>query len=199
MDSGSTADWVAGIGSILGTTVIGFGLLWEVHQRRKADAALAAEKRDAQAADARLVSAIWRIDSTGALVTVRNDAVGPIKGIQFSLRLPGANGVPEVLTPDRQQTPSLSLLGGHDEQNARLFYKGPEPFPSIDQIDPIMEFTDARGLRWRLVNDNQPERIFDAQELSPSTSDTSVWFITWGAIALATLSGVLAILAIVLK
>lgn len=52
---------------------------------------------------------------------------------------------------------------GHDVGETDFLYDGPNSMPPIEQVTVLLEFTDARGPRWRVRNEDQPERVLPGQ------------------------------------
>jgi hypothetical protein len=148
--------WVGAVGSLLVATVIGGGLLYEIHMRRVADAKADAQRFDAMAAAARLVSVGGGIaKGRGGRISIRNDGDGPIRNLSYTLLVHGADGeVSRVsLYPVKQHPP---FVGGHadlrvDIKAARLV----DPRQATIEV----EFTDTSGLRWALTSTNELRQV----------------------------------------
>ena len=83
VDWGSVPDWIAAIGSVIATLLAITGLLYEMHKRRLAEAEATAERRAAEANQARLISVEVRVRGDGHRtdLTMRNDSDAPIRTI----------------------------------------------------------------------------------------------------------------------
>jgi hypothetical protein len=156
VDWGTVPAWVGAIGSLLVAGVIGGGLLYEIRLRRVSDARSAAERYDAMAAHARLVSVGGGIaKGRGGRISIRNDADGPIRNLSYVVLARTADGEVERLPvyPVKQHPP---FVGGHadlriDIKTARLVD------PRQSQVE--VEFTDTNGLRWALTSDNELRQV----------------------------------------
>ena len=161
VDWGTVPAWVGAIGSLLVAIVIGGGLLYETRLRRMADARSAAERFDAMAAHARLVSVGGGIaKGRGGRISIRNDGDGPIRNLSYVVLAGTADGEVERLPvhPVKQYPP---FVGGHadlriDIRTTRLVD------PRRCRIE--VEFTDASGLRWALTSDNDLRQVHYGQD-----------------------------------
>ncbi len=156
MDWGTLPAWVGALGSLLVATVIGGGLLYEIHMRRLADARVEAQWYDRMAAHARLVSVGGGIaKGRGGRFSIRNDGDGPIRNLSYTLLAPNAEGELDriAIYPVRQHPP---FVGGHadlrvDFKAARLV----DPRQAMIEV----EFTDTNGLRWALTSSNELRQV----------------------------------------
>lgn len=156
VDWGTVPAWVGALGSVLVATVIGGGLLYEIHMRRLADARVEAQWYDRMAAHARLVSVGGGIaKGRGGRISIRNDGDGPIRNLSYTLLAHTADGemsrVP--VYPVKQHQP---FVGGHadlrvDIKAARLV----DPRQALIEV----EFTDTSGLRWALTSNNELRQV----------------------------------------
>jgi hypothetical protein len=156
VDWGTVPAWVGAIGSLLVATVIGGGLLYELHMRRVADARAEAQRYDQLASHARLVSVGGGIaKGRGGRISIRNDGDGPIRNLSYTLLAHTADGeVTRVpVYPVRQYPP---FVGGHADLRVE--------FKAARLVDPRqamieVEFTDAGGLRWALTSKNELRQV----------------------------------------
>jgi hypothetical protein len=156
VDWGTVPAWVGAIGSLLVAAVIGGGLLYEIRLRRVADVRAAAERYDAMAAQARLVSVGGGIaKGRGGRISIRNDGDGPIRNLSYVVLARTPDGQVERLAvnPVKQHPP---FVGGHadlrvDIKTSRLVD------PRQTRVE--VEFTDTNGLRWALTSDNELRQV----------------------------------------
>ncbi|MGH3679550.1 MAG: hypothetical protein ACRDT2_04595 [Natronosporangium sp.] len=149
VDWGTVPAWVGAIGSLFVAFVIGGGLLYEIKLRRMADERAAAERYDASAAQARLVSVGGGIAKTrGGKVSVRNDGDAPIRNIAYAVVVRGPDGEARRVAA-RSSKPRQPFVGAHSELRADII--------SAEVVDPRtssieVEFTDLHGRRWALTD-----------------------------------------------
>lgn len=156
VDWGTVPAWVGAVGSLLVAFVIGGGLLNEMRQRREADERAAAERFDAAAAPARLVSVGGGIAKTrGGKVSVRNDGDAPIRNISYAVvtRIPDAE--PRRI-PARSSKPRQPFVGAHSELRADII--------CTEVVDPRyssieVEFTDKNGRRWAMTDRDELRQV----------------------------------------
>lgn len=166
VDWGTVPAWVGAIGSLLVAFVIGGGLLSEIRQRRQADERAAAERYDAAAAPARLVSVGGGIAKTrGGKVSIRNDGDAPIRNIAYAVLARGSDGEVRRI-PARSSKPRQPFVGAHSELRADII--------STEVVDPRtssieVEFTDRNGLRWALTDRDELRQV----HYEPETDDPS--------------------------
>jgi hypothetical protein len=148
MELGSWADWVGACGSVASTLLVGGALWWEIHRRRVEDQTAAAERRDLESAQARLVSVSAQMSPTRCLVTVTNDSDAPIVQVSYQLLVRGANGevAMRVLIEDRAG--QGQLISARDSYRADCLVKGVDENLDVDLMDIEVGFTDAREVRW---------------------------------------------------
>lgn len=159
VDWGTVPAWVGAAGSVLVAFVIGGGLLYEIKLRRMADERAAAERYDATAALARLVSVGGGIAKTkGGKVSVRNDGDAPIRNLAYAVVVRGPDG--EVRrVPARPSKPPQSrqpFVGAHSEVRVDII--------SAEVVDPRtssieVEFTDQNGRRWALTDRDELRQV----------------------------------------
>lgn len=156
VDWGTVPAWVGAIGSLAVASVIGGGLLQEIRQRREADERAAAERFDALAAPARLVSVGGGIAKTrGGKVSVRNDGDAPIRNLAYAVVTRSADG--EIRrVPARSSKPRQPFVGAHSELRADII--------SAEVVDPRtssveVQFTDRNGRRWALTDRDELRQV----------------------------------------
>lgn len=166
---GSVPDWFAAIGTIVSVLLIGAGLLREIRRRRLDDEQTAAERReieaerrDAEAAQARLVTSSLGANPRGrfAEISVDNASDAPILGVTPTIVIRPVDGTPERRTPVRMPN---SQIAPHSEApvGVRLDDAGDLIADDLSNIDLEVEYTDVHGRRWRRLGDEQPERVLD--------------------------------------
>lgn len=156
LDWGTVPAWVGAVGSVLVAFVIGGGLLSEIRQRRIADERAAAERFNAAAAPARLVSVGGGIAKTrGGKVSVRNDGDAPIRNVAYTVVTTTPDGQVRRV-PARSSKPRQPFVGAHSELRADII--------SSEVVDPrtsVIEvrFTDHNGLRWAMTDRNELRQV----------------------------------------
>jgi hypothetical protein len=163
VDWGTVPTWVGALGSVLVAFVIGGGLLYEIKLRRVADERAAAERYDAAAAPARLVSVGGGIAKTrGGKVSIRNDGDAPIRNIAYAVVVRDSDGEQRRITA-RSSKPRQPFVGAHSELRADIV--------SAEVVDPRtasieVEFTDQNGLRWALTDRDELRAVHREPEES---------------------------------
>lgn len=156
VDWGTVPAWVGAIGSLAVALVIGGGLLQEIRQRREADERAAAERFDALAAPARLVSVGGGIAKTrGGKVSVRNDGDAPIRNLSYAVVVRSQGGEDRRI-PARSSKPRQPFVGAHSELRADII--------SAEVVDPRtssveVQFTDRNGRRWALTERDELRQV----------------------------------------
>lgn len=156
VDWGTVPAWAGALGSLLVAMVIGGGLLYEIRLRRVADAQTAAQRYDAMAAHARLVSVGGGIaKGRGGRISIRNDGDGPIRNLSYTLLAHTGDGeVKRVpVYPVKQHPP---FVGGHADLRVDI--------KAAQLVDPRqatieVEFTDTNGRRWALTSTNELRQV----------------------------------------
>jgi len=156
VDWGSVPAWIGAVGSLLVAAVIGGGLLHELRMRREADARAEAERYDAAARPARLVSVGGGIaKSRGGKVSVRNDGDAPIRALAYTVVTTTPEGEVKRI-PARSSKPRQPFVGAHSEVRADIFV--PEVVdPKTSYLE--VEFTDRNGLRWALTDRDELRQL----------------------------------------
>lgn len=156
VDWGTVPAWVGAVGSLLVALLIGSGLLNEMRQRRVADERAAAERLDAAASAARLVSVGGGIPKTkGGRVSVRNDGDAPIRNLRYAVVVRDRDG--EVRrVPARAYKVRQPFVGAHSELRVDIV--------SAEVVDPKtssveVEFTDQNGRRWALTDRDELRQV----------------------------------------
>lgn len=174
VDWGSVPDWVAAVGGAISLFVVVIGLLYEIRRRRLDDERAAAERRDAEARQARLVTFDWSPTETDhdVQVSIRNDGDGPIRHVTVWAHLMLFAWDVEGKGSTRPEYQDICLYGeDHDED---LRYVAPQsrrewvlsynrtkvPPGEVSLSELRVEFTDAAGLRWARTGDDEPRRLF---------------------------------------
>ncbi|MEV2241091.1 hypothetical protein [Micromonospora sp. NPDC049891] len=151
---GSVPDWIAGIGSVIATLLAVSGLLYEMHKRRLAEAEAAAERRAAEANQARLVSVEVRARGDGhrAELTLRNDSAAPIRTVTPVLYWADAGGTWKI--PRLSNGTPQAVLGPHESATSLAEVATGEPGPpGPAAVRAAVAFTDAEGRRWLCITD----------------------------------------------
>lgn len=163
---GTVPDWLAAIGTVGSFGLVGWGLLREVRLRRVEDSRAAAERRDAEAGSARLVTALahgvrlnaGRTAIVAIMFSIRNGSTGPIFDVEPGFLIPDESGAhTKELAVTWVRTEHFSRLDAHEEVEFDIH-------PQAQLLeDPrgvtVITFTDERGLRWRRVDHQQPTRV----------------------------------------
>ncbi|MEV4536240.1 hypothetical protein AB0J82_20845 [Asanoa sp. NPDC049518] len=153
VDWGSLPDWLAGIAG----TIVAGGLFWEVRQRRLADARADAERRDAEASHARLVST--HVETTlddRCILRVVNDGPGPIQVIEIWFRAGDATTFDMITTEVIRggTTIPASSLSQFDVRTPLVDVLG-----EVEDLEVAVEFIDLHGFQWSRVGMEQPQRV----------------------------------------
>jgi hypothetical protein len=163
VDWGSVPEWIASIGSVIATLLAVTGLLYEMHKRRVAQAEAAAERRAAEANQARLVSVGVQVRGDGhrADLALRNDSGAPIRAVSPVLYW-AESGAPWRIPQLADRTP-LAVLGPHESVIALAEVAANEPGPpGPTAVRGAVTFTDAEGRRWLcLANAAAPIPVLD--------------------------------------
>lgn len=157
VDWGSVPDWIAGVGSVIAMLLAVGGLLYEMHNRRLADAKAAAERRAAEANQARLVSVEVRVRGDGhrAELTLRNDSTAPIRTVAPVLYWAEAGGAWRI--PKLSNNTPLAVLGPHESATSLAeIATGESGPPAPAAVRAAVAFTDAEGRRWLCTTESAP-------------------------------------------
>ncbi|MEU7576297.1 hypothetical protein AB0B50_01650 [Streptomyces sp. NPDC041068] len=164
-DFGSVPDWVGAVGTAAATLLLAVGLLREIRRRRLDDARAAAERRAAEANQARLVSVLFRVRGSGRRVecVVRNDSSEPIRDAVpwLSWTDDPADGlhVPEV-----HVEPAVPLLGPRDTAETTVSVADGAGTPAgPSSVRCAIAFTDADGRRWIRAATGAPMAVVDGE------------------------------------
>jgi hypothetical protein len=169
VDWGSVPDWIAGIGSVIATLLAVTGLLYEMRKRRIAEAETTAERRAAEANQARLVSVQVRVRGNGqrSEITIRNDSEAPIRTL--SPLVYWAESGASWRLPRLADAAPLAVLGPHESLTSLAEVAAGEPGPPVPAaVRGAVAFTDAEGRRWLSLTDAAspvPVHSDDRQEL----------------------------------
>jgi hypothetical protein len=156
---GSVPDWIAAIGTVLAFAGFSIALIWEIRKRRYDDEQLAADRREAEAQQARLV--FWTL--LGGLshetrVNVRNASDGPIFNVELRLNRADKSDSPRFVKTISGGF-SVSEIEPHGETELRL--KLPpweESLSDGESVNLYLVFTDSVGRRWIRAEERQPRR-----------------------------------------
>jgi len=163
---GSVPDWIAGVGSVMAMLLAISGLLYEMHKRRLSDAEAAAERRAAEANQARLVSVEVRVRGEGhrAELGLRNDSAAPIRTMAPILYWADAGGAWRI--PKLSNGTPLAVLGPHE--SATLLAEvatGESGPPGPTAVRAAVAFTDAEGRRWLCTTEAaSPVAVLDSTD-----------------------------------
>jgi hypothetical protein len=151
---GSVPDWIAGIGSVIATLLAVTGLLYEMKRRRLSEAEATAERRAAEANQARLVSVEAQVRGDGhrAELTLRNDSAAPIRTVAPAVYWAEPGDTWRV--PRLSDGTPLAVLGPHESATWRAEVADGEPGPpGPAAVRAAVAFTDADGRRWLCAAD----------------------------------------------
>ncbi|BEL04125.1 hypothetical protein Q0Z83_023160 [Actinoplanes sichuanensis] len=167
VDWGSVPDWIAGIGSVFATLLAVSGLLYEMHKRRLTEARAAAERRAAEANQARLVSVQARVRGDGhrAELILRNDSAAPIRTVTPVLYWADTDGTWRIPRLSSNGSPQ-AVLGPHESATsfAEVAFGEPGP-PEPAAVRTAVAFTDATGRRWLCLPDaGSPIPVLDRSD-----------------------------------
>jgi len=162
---GTVPDWIAAFGSVFATVFVAIGLLREIKRRRLEDEQVAAERRAAEANQARLVNVLARVRGNGQRVEfiVRNDSASPVLNpvpFLFWGEAPEALHVPDVV-PAAEET----LIGPNSSWDTLVALVDSEMIPpSPSAIHYAVGFTDIDGRRWLRIATRGPLRVLSSDQ-----------------------------------
>jgi hypothetical protein len=163
---GSVPDWIAGVGSVMAMLLAISGLLYEMHKRRLSEAEAAAERRAAEANQARLVSVAVRVRGEGhrTELTLRNDSAAPIRTMAPILYWAGAGGAWRI--PKLSNGTPLAVLGPHESATLLAEVATGESGPPVPAaVRAAVAFTDAEGRRWLCMTEAaSPVAVLDCTD-----------------------------------
>lgn len=156
---GTWPDWIAAVGTWLAFGGFAFGLWWEIRRRRLDDKQAAVDRLDAKMQQARLVFVEKTTTAARDIgVRVHNKSNAPI----FAFNVTCFVGEPgSTIRPVGKPRPG-NANGVKPVDDVEVFF---DLDPSEQEIQLGMllgiqvDFTDARGSRWRRIDDDQPYLI----------------------------------------
>ncbi len=154
LDWGTVPAWFGAVGTALAFA----GLLREVHLRRVDDAREHAERRDAEKSQARLV--YYKI--TGLLPhQLRLAITNAGSSLALDIGVALLRGADQRTANIKRRHPNVSTLGPNESGDAWLTLdEATEPqMTDGEDVAIVVSFTDANGLRWRRVDNGEPERV----------------------------------------
>ncbi len=157
-DWGSVPDWVGAALNFLAFTGLVVGLWWEIRQRRRDNRRAADERRDAEAMQARLVFTLSPHGGSPTQIRakIRNSSAAPVLDVVYDI-VRGDTANPRVLAATNHPTTELP-----DGATAEVWFNlgdEEEPMAPDEEFVQRITFTDSNGLRWRRMDNSQPERI----------------------------------------
>ena len=163
-------DWISAIGQVAGAVGTFAAVALALWLASKENGRLIAERRDSEAADARLVVASVRHDIGISFLEVRNDGSAPVYQLEFGDVTSGAHTyvVTESIVDYRggryvaEATVAEMPMNIAPKESVRLALKLPSGLTRPDRIlvgRASISYTDSKGLRWKRCGYDSPQRI----------------------------------------
>jgi hypothetical protein len=152
---GTVPDWLAAVGTVGSLGLLAVGLLREIRLRREDDERAAAERRDAEADLARLITVDFGWRDGNITFVIRNDSPSPIRHLRIALCVQRDDGVERIPLELFGFAGTPNTVGAHDTRTVQCGM--PETVDDAtpkDDIDAETDFVDGYGRRWRYVSNS---------------------------------------------
>lgn len=178
---GTLPDWLAGVGTVGSLFFLAVHGRRERRRRRADEQQGLAERRDRDAAQARLttVELAWQYGpGFEAMVVVHNHSAGPLLDVRVLLVDHGTIPSHDESPPAGPTEETASTIGPGEDRRFRLHPPRRLP-PPRDGDDAAayqapgqtfgaqVEFTDTAGLRWQRTGSEQPQRVIQQRPALP--------------------------------